>query len=155
MLSLVWPLITGKGFCTDRYLKSTRNCELAIPRYACRENYGKLTVVQGSALSERYHTTDVSTLCGKQTFSVKASNKYFFIRNVVAIPCGLNYTYTRFSIVAYFQRPHIVETMLHQRLCNVMTFTSNTPARVVPLYVSSRALSKVFEHRNFIARYQR
>ena len=34
---------------------------------------------------------------------------------------------------------------------------SNTPARVVPicLYISSRALSRAFEHRNFVARYQR
>ena len=32
---------------------------------------------------------------------------------------------------------------------------SNTPARVVPYLISSRALSKAFEHRNFVARYQR
>ena len=32
---------------------------------------------------------------------------------------------------------------------------SNTPARVGPYYISSHALAKVFEHRNFVALYQR
>ena len=39
--------------------------------------------------------------------------------------------------------------------CRDTVFYSNTSARVVPicLDISNRALSKVFEHRNFAARY--
>ena len=57
------------------------------------------------------------------------------------------------NINAKFYKRHVPAMVLHRRQCEILT-----PLHVLflnCLYISSRALSKVFEHRNFVARYQR